>query len=58
MKLRAVDMEIIQSGWYEENQHIGVMRNDKQYKPFTRRDIFPSYDPSPTKIPLFERVLD
>ena len=35
MSLRGRDMAIVESGWYEENERIGPMKEDYVYKIFT-----------------------
>ena len=40
MSLRGDTMSIEFSGWYENDERIGPMKDDPQFKSFRRNDIF------------------
>jgi len=40
MSLRGENMKIEFSGWYENDERIGPMKDDPQFKSFIRNDIF------------------
>jgi len=40
MSINAHTMAIRISGWYEKNIRIGNMKDDDNYKKFTRADVF------------------
>ena len=40
MKVDGEDMRIVESGWYEGGHWAGDIKEDEEYRMFTRNDVF------------------